>query len=259
MGAAPALSGPLGVRAHSLEGASPSPVCSHRAERPSGAHAGPGGALGERRGQRAACAPGSGVKRKKYVCLTHSRLRCQTGLAAEVSRRALQSGLCWLTEHGTQRRTPAVHPARSAPFGEVCGWGQGCGQRVTAAAAATLGRRLTPAAAFLVASVFLSSQHPWEATDGGHWAAGGDRGGPSWGRGGAAAATHGGTDGTARGPQSPPPPRLQRGDTPGHWGPSPSPQNGRTASSRATGAGEARSPRWGLGAPRSAETASGWG
>lgn len=174
MGAAPTLSGPLGVRAHSLEGASPSPVCSHRAERPSGAHAGPGGALGERRGQRAACAPGSGVKRKKYVCLTHSRLRCQTGLAAEVSRRALQSGLCWLTEHGTQRRTPAVHPARSAPFGEVCGWGQGCGQRVSAAAAATLGRRLTPAPAFLVASVFLSSQHPWEATDGGHWAAGGD-------------------------------------------------------------------------------------
>lgn len=209
MGAAPALSGPLGVRAHSLEGASPSPVCSHRAERPSGAHAGPGGALGERRGQRAACAPGSGVKWKKYVCLTHSRLRCQTGLAAEVSRRALQSGLCWLTEHGTQKCTPAVHPARSAPFGEVCGWGQGCGQPVTAAAAATLGRRLTPAAAFLVASVFLSSQHPWEATDGGHWAAGGDRGGPSWGRGGAAAATRGDRrDGTRT--AEPPPTSAER-------------------------------------------------
>lgn len=34
--------------------------------------------------------------------------------------------------------------------------------------------RLTLAAAFLVTSVFPSLQHPWETTDRGHWAAGGD-------------------------------------------------------------------------------------
>lgn len=69
------------------------------------------------------------------------------------------------------RAHPAVQPARSASFGEACS------RRSGAAAGATLGRRLTPAAAFLVTSVFPSSQRPWEAIDGGHWAAGGARGG----------------------------------------------------------------------------------
>lgn len=168
--------------------------CSHRAERPRRPHAGPGwgpqGAdvSGETAWWAGSVRSGSGVTGKKCVRLTRGRLRRQTCPSAGTVLPAQQGA----------RAHPAVQPARSTSFGKACG------RRSGAAAGATLGRRLTPAAAFLVTSVFPSSQRPWEAIDGGHWAADGARGGARPDAGASRSRVHGrAAAGTAGGRRAP--------------------------------------------------------